>query len=347
MTEWRIKEISELTKISVRMLRHYDKIGLLKPSYRAANGYRCYTEQDLAKLQQIIALKYFGFDAKTIKSILQKHHNIYAHLQAQQQVLKKRSLQLQQVNDALDSILKRLSPSKTPDWNDLITLIERYRMSENLREKLTQGWAGQKLNKAQFEEYLAIYEMFPKEFAEYDKLIEKVNNNEFGDPSGPDGERVVQFILDLTKKTKEAYTKQLKLGSSLLKDIQLGKISQFQTTPEATLWISRAMLSFWLKRWDTLYDHIVENLSADPAGKTGKKIAGEWTGLIDDVFSYGPRSFVTGLMLWQDLARQAHEFKDLQQAPSPQELAKKVHVKLFFNPEAVSWINRALEIHAV
>src|SRR5688500_4436966 len=103
MKEWRIKEISEMTKISIRMLRHYDKIGLLVPSYRSANGYRCYTEHDLAKLQQIVALKYFGFSLEGIKSILQKHQNIYAHLQAQQQVLKDKTLHLQQVNNTLQT----------------------------------------------------------------------------------------------------------------------------------------------------------------------------------------------------------------------------------------------------
>ena len=41
MKVWHIKEISDLTKTSIRMLRHYDKIGLLVPSYREPNGYRC------------------------------------------------------------------------------------------------------------------------------------------------------------------------------------------------------------------------------------------------------------------------------------------------------------------
>lgn len=58
-TKWHIKEFSELTQTSIRMLRYYDKTGLLNPSYREANGYRCYTEPDLVKLQQIIALRYF------------------------------------------------------------------------------------------------------------------------------------------------------------------------------------------------------------------------------------------------------------------------------------------------
>lgn len=216
MTEWRIKEMSDLTQTSVRMLRHYDKIGLLKPSYRAANGYRYYTAQDLAKLQQIIALKYFGFSLNSIEAILQKHDNVYAHLQAQQQVVKSKHMQLQRVDDALGEILKSLSPNETPNWQDLTILIERYRMTESLRNKLKSSWAGKELDEAQFEEYLSMYEQFPAEFAMRDKLIAQLNNNEFGDPSGPDGERYMAMVYDLGRKTKALLAKQAKLGSSMM-----------------------------------------------------------------------------------------------------------------------------------
>ncbi len=57
MTQWYVKELSKLTHISVQTLHHYDRIGLLKPSLRLANGYRVYSEKDLSKLQQIISLK--------------------------------------------------------------------------------------------------------------------------------------------------------------------------------------------------------------------------------------------------------------------------------------------------
>src|SRR5579862_1139853 len=236
MKEWRIKEISDLTKTSVRMLRHYDKIGLLKPSYRSENGYRCYTAEDLAKLQQIIALKYFGFKLSAIKSILHKHHNIYAHLQAQQQILKEQSDHLKQVNDALCDILKRLSPSETPDWDDLTTLIERYRMSENLRDKLKKSWAGQELTESQFEEYLFLYEQFPEEFAMQDKIIEQVNNNELGEHTGPDGQRVVEFTNNFAKKMKKQTPRQMKLSASILVNLQSGKLSSLQATTEAINW---------------------------------------------------------------------------------------------------------------
>ncbi|MBA3535903.1 MAG: MerR family transcriptional regulator [Tatlockia sp.] len=346
MTEWRIKEISDLTQTSVRMLRHYDKIGLLKPSYRSANGYRCYTAEDLAELQQIIALKYFGFSLSTIKTILQKHPNIYAHLQAQQQVLKEQSVHLQQVTDALGDILKRLSPSETPDGKDSITLISRYHMTKDLRNTLKKTWAGQTLTESQFEEYLSIYEQFPQEFAARDKIIEEINNNELGDPEGPDGERVASFMYDLAQKMRKSFTKQLKLNSSIIASIQSGKLSQLETTPEGTQWLGLASLYYWLKRWDEIYDHILENLKADPKGKVGEKIAAEWTGLLDLYFSMGSRALITGVIVWQDLAKQEHELKELKNMPTPQDLVKRLHLKLFFNPEAVSWISQALETHA-
>ena len=345
MQIWHIKEISDLTKISVRMLRHYDKVGLLNPSYREANGYRCYTAPDLAKLQQIVALKYFGFSLSTIKNILQKHNNVYAHLQAQQQVIKQQNVHLQQVNNVLEDILKRLEPSKSPDWNDLLTLIERFNMTDNLREKLKESWAGKTLTESQFEEYLFLYEQFPEEFAIRDSIIDEINQKRVGDPEGEDGERIACFMYDLAKKMKKFYSQQLKLGVSMLKSIQSGQLTQLELTPEGITWISRAFLAYWLKRWDSLYEKIVENLASDPQGKMGKALANEWRVIIDDYFSAGSKDFMTGLVLWQETARQDREIKELKAPQSPQEMLQKMHIKLLVNPEAASWISQALEMN--
>jgi hypothetical protein len=218
-------------------------------------------------------------------------------------------------------------------------------MTENLRETLKKGWAGKELNESQFEAYLELYENFPREYAEADKIIEQINNNELGEPEGPNGERVVSFYLDLAKKTKALYTKQLKFGSSLLKGIQSGQISQLQLSPEGLLWVSRASLTYWLKRWDALYTSIVENSNTDPAGAIGRKIAKSWIDLVDEHLLTGPRSFTIGTMLWQEMARQDHKLRDLKTMPSPQEMVKEYHIKLFFNPEASTWITRALEAY--
>ncbi|HBK0374303.1 TPA: MerR family transcriptional regulator, partial [Listeria monocytogenes] len=52
-----IKELAELTGVSVRTLHHYDKIGLLVPQKDDWNGYRIYSENDIDKLQQILFFK--------------------------------------------------------------------------------------------------------------------------------------------------------------------------------------------------------------------------------------------------------------------------------------------------
>lgn len=67
MKTWYAKELSKLANVTVRTLHYYDKIDLLKPSIRLENKYRLYSESDLAKLQQIIALKFFGFELNQIK----------------------------------------------------------------------------------------------------------------------------------------------------------------------------------------------------------------------------------------------------------------------------------------
>jgi hypothetical protein len=56
------------------------------------------------------------------------------------------------------------------------------------------------------------------------------------------------------------------------------------------------------------------------------------------------------MILWQEVAKQDDELnqetKGLKAMPSVQELAKRMHIKLMFNPEAVSWISQALTTHA-
>ncbi|BBH69610.1 transcriptional regulator [Actinoplanes sp. OR16] len=57
---WRVGELARATGITVRALRHYDRVGLLVPSSRTAAGYRCYTGADVRRLHVILALRGFG-----------------------------------------------------------------------------------------------------------------------------------------------------------------------------------------------------------------------------------------------------------------------------------------------
>jgi DNA-binding transcriptional MerR regulator len=58
-------------RVSVRMLRHYDGIGLLEPSYVApVTGYRYYSAGQLARLNRIVALRDLGFTLEQIRPML-------------------------------------------------------------------------------------------------------------------------------------------------------------------------------------------------------------------------------------------------------------------------------------
>ena len=62
-------EFARMAQVSVRTIRFYDQKNLLKPSFVKDSGARFYTDSDLAKLQQILLLKYLGFSLDDIREM--------------------------------------------------------------------------------------------------------------------------------------------------------------------------------------------------------------------------------------------------------------------------------------
>ncbi len=62
-----VKEISNITGISVRTLHYYDEIGLLKPTDKSDAGYRLYDDKALERLQQILFYEFQSCMAYTTK----------------------------------------------------------------------------------------------------------------------------------------------------------------------------------------------------------------------------------------------------------------------------------------
>jgi DNA-binding transcriptional MerR regulator len=68
---FKISEFSRFTRVSVKMLRHYDQIGLLRPArIDPVNSYRYYSAEQLPRLNRIIALKDLGFSLDEIDRLL-------------------------------------------------------------------------------------------------------------------------------------------------------------------------------------------------------------------------------------------------------------------------------------
>ena len=70
----KIGDFSKLSRISIRMLRHYDETGLLKPGkVDAFTGYRYYEESQLLDAERIQVLKNMGFGLSVIREIMGKY----------------------------------------------------------------------------------------------------------------------------------------------------------------------------------------------------------------------------------------------------------------------------------
>ena len=100
-----IKEVSEMSGVSVRTLHHYDDIGLLSP-HKKENGYRYYSEEDISFLQMILFYKYLGFSLKKIKLLLEEEDTeILSHLRKQLDLMQREKEKLLTLIETLEKTI--------------------------------------------------------------------------------------------------------------------------------------------------------------------------------------------------------------------------------------------------
>lgn len=127
----KIGEFSKLSRVSVRMLRHYDEIGLLKPAeIDRFTDYRYYREDQLPIVCRITALKDMGFSLADIVKILE----IYDDRELLEQYLSTRENELNELMrdtahklTLLDAARNRLRKEENMSYNVTVkTVAERY-----------------------------------------------------------------------------------------------------------------------------------------------------------------------------------------------------------------------------
>lgn len=63
---WKVGRLAQASGLTVRTLHHWDAIGLLTPSRRTEGGHRAYTEEDVARLYSVMALRGLGLGLDSI-----------------------------------------------------------------------------------------------------------------------------------------------------------------------------------------------------------------------------------------------------------------------------------------
>ena len=127
----KIGEFSKLSRVSIRMLRHYDDIGLLKPAeIDTFTGYRYYREDQLIVMGRITALKDMGFSLADIVRILGVYDDkdqLDTFLAARQKELAVQARETEYRMMLLDTARKRLRKENNMGFDVTIRMIpERY-----------------------------------------------------------------------------------------------------------------------------------------------------------------------------------------------------------------------------
>ena len=127
----KIGEFSKLSRVSIRMLRHYDDIGLLKPAETDDfTGYRYYREEQLFTIGRITSLKDMGFALADIIKILESYDDkekMDAFLSEKQKELSKLSQETEYKLMLLETARKRLRKEQKMSFDVTVkTIPERY-----------------------------------------------------------------------------------------------------------------------------------------------------------------------------------------------------------------------------
>jgi DNA-binding transcriptional MerR regulator len=127
------REFAELTGVTVRTLHHYDRLGLLKPSRYSRAGYRLYSESDVARLEQIVALKFIGFSLSEIKNILKRGSlDLAAALRQQREAITEKRQRLDLAIAAIERAEYVVGTSKDHGWETFVKIIEVINMQADM-----------------------------------------------------------------------------------------------------------------------------------------------------------------------------------------------------------------------
>jgi DNA-binding transcriptional MerR regulator len=193
-----IKEFADLTKVTVRTLHFYDQIGLLKPSFQKANGYRVYTETDLLRLQQIVTLKFMGFSLEQVRELLdRKGYEVVKSLKIQAEVVKDEIDRLKQASRAIGQVLKMLEGQGRINRKKLIQIMEVIQMGEDVKKT----WHEKFFTEAELKEFGEVGKKYTPEMVQaymrrWAELIEEVKKNIKADPAS-------KIAQSLAKRWKE------------------------------------------------------------------------------------------------------------------------------------------------
>lgn len=121
---WKTGELAAQIGVTNRTLRHYHQIGLLLPSRLSEAGHRIYTEEDIARLQQILSLKQMGLSLEDIKQFIDSPaYNPVEIIKSQLEILEDQIHQKQVLLRKLQELYEVMQTNQILDTSELLVIM--------------------------------------------------------------------------------------------------------------------------------------------------------------------------------------------------------------------------------
>jgi DNA-binding transcriptional MerR regulator len=137
--DWSIQEIARLTGTTSRTLRHYDAVGLLPATSIAANGYRCYDEAALVRLQRILLLKELGLPLARIAEVLDRTEDPITALDEQVRTLGRERERIDRQIAAVTATITRLKAGEPLMAEEMFDGFDH----RDYEQEVTQRWGAE------------------------------------------------------------------------------------------------------------------------------------------------------------------------------------------------------------
>jgi len=130
-----VKEVSELSGVTIKTLHHYHKIGLLLPGKVSEAGYRLYGSKELERLQEILFYKELDFPLDQIKEIMEQRADRLSLLSQQEELLLSRKYRLDSI---VQTLRKSISCAKEGETMDSMEMFKGFQNEEEWNEALAE-----------------------------------------------------------------------------------------------------------------------------------------------------------------------------------------------------------------
>ncbi len=303
--QYRIHEFAALAGVTAKALRHYDRLGLLKPR-RSASGYRLYAESDLERLEQIVALKFLGLPLKQIRRLLERGAPPMAEaLRGQRAALEEKRRLLDRAITAIQDAERAMAPGTSPDTailRRLIEVIERQNHLETMKRYYSEdAWTKLCRLRLQYTDDLrsSISDAWRDLFREAESLLEEDPGGDKAQDLGARWMRLWESTTggDVAVRTglRNSWADRRNWPSEMRREwdeFKTEKIGEFIAKVLAAQMKKYYTAEAWARKtaldrpevadsWRALYREARELLEEDPASEKASELATRWLRLCD------------------------------------------------------------------